>query len=174
MEPGELLLLDAGARHRIHNADLTRTVPVDGRFDGAARDVYSAVLQAERAAIAACTPGTAVEEVHRAALGVLVPAMVDLGLLGGDPDEVIERKDDWKPYFPHNTSHWLGLDVHDVGTYAHRDGPRLLEPGMVLTIEPGLYTDSAGYRHSDTVAVTEDGTETLTYFPRDLEGNVIR
>ena len=169
----DLLLLDAGARHRIYNADLTRTVPVTGRFDGAARDAYDAVLAAQRAAIAAAEPGAPVDDVHQAALKVLVPAMVDLGLLAGAPDALLEDEGAWKPYFPHNTSHWLGLDVHDVGTYAHQDAPRTLVPGMVLTVEPGLYVApddpdapealrGIGIRIEDDVVLTEDGADVLS------------
>ena len=173
MEHDDLLLLDAGARHRIYNADLTRTVPVGGRLEGAARDVYSAVLAAHQAAIDAVRPGTPVDRVHRAALGVLVPAMVDLGLLAGNPDDILEDEDAWKRYFPHNTSHWLGLDVHDVGTYRADGAARTLEPGMVLTVEPGLYVGAAdphpptplrgiGVRIEDDVLVTDDGAEVLS------------
>lgn len=171
MQAGELLLLDAGARHRIYNADLTRTVPVDGTFTAPARDVYLAVENAREAAIAAVTPGAAVHEVHQAAVGVLIDALVDLGALDGDPAELLEDTDAWKPYFPHNTSHWLGLDVHDVGTYAEGGSPRILEPGMVLTVEPGLYLDGdevpetlrgTGIRIEDDVLVTDDGHDVLS------------
>ena len=173
MEAGDLLLLDAGARHRIYNADLTRTVPVSGRFEGAARAAYEAVLAAQKAAIGAVEPGAPVDRVHRAALEVLVPAMVELGILDGDPVELLEDEDAWKPYFPHNTSHWLGLDVHDVGTYARDGAARTLEPGMVLTVEPGLYIapdDPAaptalrgvGIRIEDDVLVTMDGADVLS------------
>lgn len=173
MEAGELLLLDAGARHRIYNADLTRTVPVSGRYEGPARDVYQLVLEAQRAAIAACRAATPVDHVHQAALRVLVAGMVDLGLLDGDPDALMENEAAWKPYFPHNTSHWLGLDVHDVGTYAVDGKPRRLQPGMVLTVEPGLYIASddpdapeplrgIGVRIEDDVLVTPDGPDVLS------------
>ena len=173
MESDELLLLDAGARHRIYNADLTRTVPVDGRFAGPALDVYQAVEAARQAAIDAVVPGASVGAVHQAALRVLLPAMVDLGLLAGDPAALLEDEAAWKPFFPHNTSHWLGLDVHDVGTYADQDRPRPLEPGMVLTIEPGLYIPThldlaparlrgIGVRIEDDVLVTPDGPDVLS------------
>jgi Xaa-Pro aminopeptidase len=173
MRRGELLLLDAGARHQGYNADLTRTVPVDGRFEGAARHVHDAVLEAERAAIEAVRPGATIPEIHRAALGILVPAMVDLGLLDGEPGDLVDDEAAaWKAWFPHNTSHWLGLDVHDVGTYARDGEPRPLEPGMVLTVEPGLYipdSDDApeplrgiGVRIEDDVLVTDAGREVLS------------
>ncbi|MDX1674155.1 MAG: aminopeptidase P N-terminal domain-containing protein [Longimicrobiales bacterium] len=173
MENGDLLLLDAGARHRIYNADLTRTVPVNGRLEGPARDAYIAVLDAHRAATDAVAPGAPVRDVHDAALDVLIAAMVDLGLLDGDPAELRQDEGRWKRYFPHNTSHWLGLDVHDVGTYARDGRPRTLEPGMVLTVEPGLYIadiDPAapaalrglGIRIEDDVLVTDDGADVLS------------
>lgn len=173
MDAGELLLLDAGAHHRGYNADLTRTVPVDGRFAGPTLDVYQAVLAAHESALQAVAPGVPVGDVHQAALRTLVSAMIDLGLLDGDPDAILENEDAWKPFFPHQTSHWLGLDVHDVGTYARRGRSRTLEPGMVLTIEPGLYISSAspdvpahlqglGVRIEDDVLVTPDGVDVLS------------
>jgi Xaa-Pro aminopeptidase len=180
MAAGDLLLLDAGARHRIYNADLTRTVPVDGRLAGPARDVYLAVLDAQHAAIAAVRPDATTDDLHDAALDALLPAMIDLGLLEGSPDEIRQRPDSWKPFFPHSTSHWLGLDVHDVGTYAVDGRPRPLEPGMVLTIEPGLYIPrnadapgsllGIGVRIEDDVLVTDEGADVLSAdLPTDPE-----
>jgi Xaa-Pro aminopeptidase len=173
MQDGDLLLLDAGARHRIYNGDVTRTIPVGRRFSRPQRDVYQAVLAAHHAAIAAAHPGATTRDVHLAALRVLVRAMVDLGLLQGDPEELIEQADGIKRWYPHNTSHWLGLDVHDVGTYGINGQPRSLEPGMVLTIEPGLYIpphhDDAkarlrgiGVRIEDDILITADGPEVLS------------
>ena len=173
MADGDLLLLDAGARHRIYNADLTRTVPVNGRFDGASRDAYDVVLEARQAAIDACRPGEPVDGVHRAALRVLVAGMVELGLVEGSPDALLESEAAWKRYFPHNTSHWLGLDVHDVGTYAEGGAARSLQPGMVLTVEPGLYIGAddpgapaplrgIGIRIEDDVLITDDDHDVLS------------
>lgn len=173
MRRGELLLLDAGARHRIYAGDITRTVAVGGDPDGAAREVREIVLAANRAAVAAVRPGATLDDVHGAALRVLVPAMVDLGLLEGDPEERMKDDDAVKRYYPHRTSHWLGLDVHDVGTYAVAGSPRRLAPGMVLTVEPGLYVpahdDDAprrlrgiGARIEDDVLVTDRGGEVLS------------
>ncbi|HUE95277.1 MAG TPA: aminopeptidase P N-terminal domain-containing protein [Longimicrobiaceae bacterium] len=175
MNDGDLLLLDAGARHRIYNADITRTVPVNGRLEGPGRDVHEAVQAANHAAIDAVRPGATTRDVQRAALRSLIPAMIDLGLLTGDPDELIDREDAWKPWFPHTTSHWLGLDVHDVGTYAVAREPRPLAPGMVLTVEPGLYIAAddpdapeplrgIGVRIEDDVLVVEHGAEVLSEF----------
>jgi Xaa-Pro aminopeptidase len=174
MEPGDLLLLDAGARHRNYNADLTRTVPVGGTFSPPQRDVYQAVLDAQRAAIAAARPGATTQDVHFAARDVLVRAMVDLGLVDGDAAELVHHEDRWKRWFPHNTSHWLGLDVHDVGTYGVRGQPRPLQPGMVMTIEPGLYIPShaddspphlrgIGVRIEDDILITESGADVLSH-----------
>ncbi len=179
MRDGDLLLLDAGARHRIYNADLTRTVPVSGRYEAAQRDVYHVVLAASRAAIDACAPGAPVNGVHTAALRVLVHGMADLGILDGDPDTLLENEAAWKPYYPHNTSHWLGLDVHDVGTYVRDGEARPLEPGMVLTVEPGLYIGAddpdvpdpfrgIGIRIEDDVLITDHGHDVLSAdLPKD-------
>ena len=173
MTGDDLLLLDAGARHRAYNADLTRTVPVSGRFQGVQREVYEIVLEAERAAIDTVRPGVTFDDVHRAALDVLVRGMVDLRLLEGDPAELAEDPASWRAWFPHKTSHWLGLDVHDVGSYAVAGEPRRLEPGMVLTIEPGLYIPAdagdapkrlrgIGVRIEDDVLVPEEGRDVLS------------
>jgi Xaa-Pro aminopeptidase len=181
MQRGDLLLLDAGARHRIYNADLTRTVPVGGRFSDPQRDVYQAVLAAERAAIAAARPGATTRNIHRAALDILVHAMVDLRLLDGDPAELVENDELIKRWYPHNTSHWLGLDVHDVGTYGVRGQPRPLEAGMVLTIEPGLYIPAhaqdapehlrgIGVRIEDDILITDTAAAVLSQaLPSGLE-----
>lgn len=173
MTGDDLLLLDAGARHRIYNADITRTIPVSGTFKGAAGDVHQAVLAAHRAAIDAVRPGTTIPDIHAAAVRVLIPAMVDMGLLDGDPEDLLADERRWKPFVPHSTSHWLGLDVHDVGTYTRDGEPRRLEPGMVLTVEPGLYIppDHAhaprhlhglGVRIEDDILVTDEGCENLS------------
>lgn len=172
MQDGELLLIDAGALHQGYNGDISRTFPVAGRFTPLQRDLYDAVLAARDCAIDAVRPGTATADIHLAALRVLVEAMVSFRLLDGDVDGIIESKR-YRPFYPHQTSHWLGLDVHDVGNYALQGRPRPLEPGMVLTIEPGLYIPSdtegvpdellgLGIRIEDDVAVTAQGHEILT------------
>lgn len=173
MRAGELILIDAGACWHGYNGDISRTFPVSGRFSALQREVYDAVLAGHAAALAAVRPGATTAEVHDAAVRVLVDAMLELGLIEGDRDEVLETQTLYKPYFPHQTSHWLGLDTHDVGLYAIRGEPRPLEPGMVLTVEPGLYIplDSPGARPEllgigvrieDAVVVTEGGYELLT------------
>ena len=170
MEEGDLLLIDAGAERRMYPADLTRTVPVSGRFSEEQADVYAVVERARARAVEATRPGAAIEDVHRASLVALVEGLVDLGVLDGDVEALIEEKAQ-EPYFPHRTSHWLGLDTHDVGDYARNGASRELEPGMVLTVEPGLYFASSdsgsafrgiGIRVEDDVLVTEEGREVLT------------
>ncbi len=167
-----LVLIDAGCEYQGYAADVTRTYPVGGRFSGPGRAVYDVVLAAQQAALEAGRPGATLEEVHRAALRVLVQGMVDLGLLAGGVDDLIAREA-YRPYYMHRTSHWLGLDVHDVGTYSRDGKPRPLEPGMVFTVEPGLYVApdderadprfrGIGVRIEDDVLVIPDGLENLT------------
>lgn len=173
MRQGDLLLLDAGARLRGYHGDLTRTIPVDGGFAGPQREVHDIVLAANRAAIEAVQPGATVDHVHHVAASILAGGMVDLGLLSGDPEEIARDPTVLKRYYPHRTSHWLGLEIHDVGTYATGDSSRQLRPGMVLTVEPGLYIpahdDDAprhlrgiGVRIEDDVLVTPDGADVLS------------
>ncbi len=171
--PGELVLVDAGASWRGYAADITRTFPVSGRFTPEQRALYEAVLAAHAAGIAACRPGEPADGVHRVAVRALVSALVEQGLLQGVVDELVQQEQTYKPYYPHKTSHWLGLDVHDVGDYARAGAARPLEPGMVLTIEPGLYIPAGalaapealrgtGIRIEDDVLVTPEGPEVLT------------
>jgi Xaa-Pro aminopeptidase len=170
MEKGDLVLIDAGAERRMYPGDVTRTVPVSGHFSSSQADVYRVVEAARLRAVEAVAPGVPIEDVHRAALTGLVEGLVDLGVLRGHPESLIARKAH-EPYFPHRTSHWLGLDTHDVGTYTKGGASRLLEPGMVLTVEPGLYFPTTrngrpftgiGVRIEDDVLVTEMGGEVLT------------
>ncbi|HEX2204601.1 MAG TPA: aminopeptidase P N-terminal domain-containing protein [Longimicrobium sp.] len=173
VEDGELVLVDAGAEAGYYCGDITRTFPVSGRFTPAQRAVYDVVLAAEEAAIAAVAPGAPFTAIHEAARRVLVEGMVSLGLLQGEVDELIANEA-FRRFFMHQTSHYLGLDVHDVGPYKGPDGePTILEPGMVLTIEPGLYIPAGaedvpeelrgiGIRIEDDVLVTDDGREVLT------------
>jgi Xaa-Pro aminopeptidase len=169
---GELVLIDAGCEVQGYAADVTRTYPVGGRYRGAARDVYEVVLRAQLEALAAVRPGATLPEIHAAALRALVHGMLELGLLRGDAEELIAREA-YKPYFMHTTSHWLGLDVHDVGSYRVEGEPRRLEPDMVFTVEPGLYVPAddenapealrgIGVRIEDDVLVTEGGCDVLT------------
>lgn len=171
LEAGDLVLVDAGAEVGLYNGDITRTWPVDGRFTGPQRAVYEVVEAARAAAVAAVRPGAAVGDVHEAAVRVVVEGLVSLGLLEGRLDDLVEREAH-KAFFPHQTSHWLGLDVHDPGDYTRGEASRVLEPGMVFTVEPGLYFRPSlertgpyagiGVRIEDDVLVTADGAENLT------------
>jgi Xaa-Pro aminopeptidase len=173
---GELVLVDAGASFGLMAADVTRTFPVDGSLQGPGLDLYRVVDDARAAGVEAVAPGAHVGRVHEAVVRVLTAGLVDLGLVEGPLDAALERQAH-KPFFPHQASHWLGLDVHDVGEYARAGTSRALEPGMVLTVEPGLYVREAaladapagarafagiGIRIEDDVLVTDDGRENLT------------
>ncbi|RIL04416.1 MAG: Xaa-Pro aminopeptidase [Proteobacteria bacterium] len=172
LRDGTLVLIDAGAEYAGYASDVTRCYPVGGRFTGAAREVYEVVLAAQEAALEVSRPGNTLDDVHEAALRTLVEGMVALGLLTGSADEAIQSGS-YKTFYMHRTSHWLGLDVHDAGVYAIDGKPRPLEPGMVFTVEPGLYVPlreekapahlrGIGVRIEDDVAVTDDGHENLT------------
>lgn len=178
-----LVLVDAGAELGLYNGDVTRTYPASGRFTDAQRRVYDVVEAARAAAVAMVRPDVTVAAVHQAAVRAVVEGLIDLGALAGDVDELVAR-DAHKPYYPHQTSHWLGLDVHDPGDYARAGTARALEPGMVLTVEPGLYFRPGGdervepyagigVRIEDDVLVTETGHENLTLAlptaPDDIE-----
>jgi Xaa-Pro aminopeptidase len=172
IEDGELVLIDAGCEVQNYTADVTRTWPANGVFTVAQQRVYRIVLDAQLRAIAAVRPGVRFNTIHDVATRRLVEGMIELGLLSGDPDQLI-REQKHKRYYPHGTSHWLGVDVHDAGDYGRNGEVRALAPGMVLTVEPGLYVpiDDAsapealrgiGIRIEDDVLVTADGHEVLT------------
>jgi len=176
---GDLVLVDSGAEFQGYAGDITRTYPVNGRFSEAQREVYGIVLAAQLAAIAAIRPGAHWNAPHEAALKVLVKGLKQLGILEGAPAALI-KEEAYKPYYMHRTGHWLGMDVHDVGEYRIGDDWRILEPGMVLTIEPGLYLGNqravpARYRRTavrieDDVVVTDEGCEILTGdVPKSIE-----
>jgi Xaa-Pro aminopeptidase len=168
---GDLLLIDAGCELDGYASDVTRSFPVDGRFSAAQRDTYEVVLAAQLAAIGKVRAGAAWNEPHDAAVRVLAQGMLDLKLLAGTLDEVLE-KEAYKRFYMHRTGHWLGLDVHDAGDYKRSGKWRNLAPGMVLTVEPGLYIRAAddvpkplhniGVRIEDDVLVTESGCEVIT------------
>lgn len=172
-EDGELMLIDAGAEVDCYATDVTRTTPVGTKYEGAARDVYAAVLAVQEKAVAAVKPGGSIEDIHHDVLRDLTQAMIDLGALKGDVEELIAEKEHEK-YYPHRTSHWLGADVHDVGRYRAREGhPLPFAPGQVLTVEPGLYFPpdatelpkglrGVAVRIEDDVLVTDEGHEVLT------------
>ena len=170
LQKGDLVLVDAGAEVDLYAADVTRTFPVSGFFSDAQRALYEVVLRANRRAVEAVRPGAAVAQVHREACEGLIDGLLELGIMEGDRDGVLAAKS-YKAFFPHQTSHWLGLDVHDVGDYASGRESRVLEPGMVLTVEPGLYIGpdalapdyvGMGIRIEDDVLVTAHGHEVLT------------
>jgi len=171
LNDGDLLLIDAGCELDGYAADITRTFPVNGKFSAAQKAVYEIVLAAQAAAIAAAKPGKSWNAPHDAALRVLAQGFIDLKLCRGSVDKVIE-KEDYKRFYMHRTGHWLGMDVHDVGDYKVDGKWRKLEPGMVLTIEPGCYIRPAhnvpkklwniGIRIEDDVLVTAKGNEVLS------------
>src|SRR5262249_9401614 len=168
----QLLLIDAGSERAGYCADITRTFPTGRRFSAAQRDLYDAVLAAQRAVIGAARRGGTLDDLHTVAVRVLAEALIGLGLLEGSVDEVVEQEKHKRFYMP-RTSHWLGRDVHDVGLYRVGDTPRALEPGMVFTVEPGLYVPAdaenvpaplrgIGIRIEDDVLVTPGSVEVLS------------
>ncbi|MGC2166302.1 MAG: Xaa-Pro aminopeptidase [Gallionella sp.] len=171
LNSGDLLLIDAGCELDGYASDITRTFPVNGVFTAAQRDVYQIVLAAQSAAIHAARAGNQWDAPHQAALGVLAQGFIDLKLCHGSVDEVLETES-YKQFYMHRTGHWLGMDVHDVGDYKTGNDWRDLQPGMVLTVEPGCYIRPAanvpealaniGIRIEDDVVVTTDGNEILT------------
>jgi Xaa-Pro aminopeptidase len=172
-----LVLIDAGCEMAGYASDITRTFPVGGRFSAAQRDVYEIVLAAHTAALAAIRPDVPFCAYHDAALRILVQGMIDLKLVEGSADGIIESGA-YKPWYMHRTGHWLGLDVHDAGEYKSGDEWVALTPGMALTVEPGLYIrpganvppalHGIGVRIEDDVFVTGDGCEVYTTAPRTV------
>jgi Xaa-Pro aminopeptidase len=177
---GDLVLVDAGCEYDHYTADITRTWPATGRFTPPQRRVYEAVLATQKSAIAMVKPGATIDDLHNHCIRQLTQAMLDLGLLSGTVDDRI-ADNAYRRYFMHGTSHWLGLDVHDVGAYTRDGKARPLEPGMVITVEPGLYiaADDAtapaelrgiGVRIEDDIAITADGHDVLTAdCPKEIE-----
>ena len=182
----ELVLIDAGCELEGYASDVTRTYPIGGRFAGPGRAIYEVVFEAQQAALDQCMPGSTITKIHDAAVRKIVEGLLELKLLSGDVDELI-AEEKHRPFYMHGTSHWLGLDVHDVGSYRTDGDPRPLEPGMCLTVEPGIYiaesNDAAdlryrgiGVRIEDDVVITPDGHENLTEAipraPEELEALV--
>ncbi len=186
MQDRDLLLIDAGCAYNYYNSDITRTFPVGGKFTPEQKILYEIVLEAQKQAIAQVQPGNPYKQIHDTAVRVLTEGLVELGILKGEIDKLIEEEK-YKPYYMHRTGHWLGLDVHDVGVYQHgEDKPQILQPNQVLTVEPGLYivpntklaedqpeTDprwvGIGIRIEDDVLVTSTGHEVLTAgVPKDV------
>lgn len=172
LRDGDLLLIDAGAEYDYYAADISRTFPVNGKYSKAQRSLYEIVLNAQYAAIEQVKPGNHWNDPHEAAVRELTQGLKDVGILKGSLNKLIEDQA-YRPYFMHRTGHWLGLDVHDVGDYKVETEWRVLEPGMTLTVEPGLYISTRhdevakkwqniGIRIEDDVLVTKDGCEVLT------------
>ncbi|MBE0510518.1 MAG: Xaa-Pro aminopeptidase [Gammaproteobacteria bacterium] len=172
LRDGDLLLIDAGCEYDYYASDITRTFPVNGRFSPAQRALYELVLAAQYAAIEQVRPGNHWNQPHEAAVRVLSAGLLELGLLKGKLDSLI-KNEAYRRFYMHRTGHWLGMDVHDVGDYKVGEAWRVLEPGMVMTIEPGLYIPAGskgvpkkwwdiGIRIEDDVLVTKDGCEVLT------------
>lgn len=175
----DLLLVDAGCSYGYYNGDITRTFPISGQFTSEQRILYEIVLAAQLKAIEAVQPGKPYHEFHEAAVRVIVEGLMDLGLLVGDLEEIV-REEKYKPFYMHRTGHWLGLDVHDAGTYkCGEEAWQILQPGHVLTVEPGIYISpqiqpsegqpevpqrwrGIGIRIEDDVLVTPGGHEVLT------------
>ena len=180
LKNGDLLLIDAGCEYESYASDITRTFPIGGRFTAEQRAIYDIVLEANHAAIEKVRPGNHWNEPHMAAVHVVTQGLVKLGLLKGRVAK-LERDGAYRRFFMHRTGHWLGMDVHDVGDYKVGDEWRVLEPGMVLTIEPGIYIPAGsrgvpkrfhniGIRIEDDVVVTKKGCEVLTaHAPKDAD-----
>ncbi|WP_431225163.1 Xaa-Pro aminopeptidase [Serratia sp. L9] len=171
MRDGDLVLIDAGCEYRGYAGDITRTFPVNGRFSKPQRAIYDIVLASINRALAMFKPGISIREVNDQVVRIMISGLVELGVMTGDVEQLFAEQAH-RPFFMHGLSHWLGLDVHDVGHYGSPNRDRLLEPGMVLTIEPGLYIapDAAvpaeyrgiGIRIEDDILITQDGNENLT------------
>ena len=181
LKKGDLVLIDAGCEFGFYASDITRTFPVDGNFSTWQKSLYQIVLDAQKAAIASCISGKSFNAVHDSSVSVICTGLVDLGLFKESIDQVIEEKL-YRRYFMHGTSHWLGLDVHDVGCYTQQDGnPIILQPGMVLTVEPGLYIPEndqqspeewrgTGIRIEDDVHITKDKPEIISLAsPKEID-----
>lgn len=172
LKNGDLLLIDAGGELQGYTADITRTFPVSGKFSKAQQAVYEVVLEANKAAIKTLKPGASAGKPHEVATRVLTEGMIAIGLLKGEPQDLI-KQDKQKQFFMHGTGHWLGMDVHDVGRYKLNGEYRKFESGMVMTVEPGIYIAPGtkgvdekywgiGIRIEDDVLITEKGPAVLT------------
>ena len=170
LRDGELVLIDAGCEYRGYAGDITRTFPINGKFTPAQREIYDIVLASLDAALTLFRPGTSIQDVTSDVVRIMIAGLVKLGILKGDIDQLM-ADNAHRAFFMHGLSHWLGLDVHDVGVYGP-DRSRTLEPGMVLTVEPGLYIApdadvppqyrGIGIRIEDDILITENGNENLT------------
>ncbi len=188
LKDGDLLMIDAGAEFAMYAGDISRTFPVNGKFSDAQKDIYQLVLTAQKRAIELLVPGNCVQDVNAEVIRIMVEGLVELGVLHGDVETLIQNEA-YRPFYMHSLGHWLGLDVHDAGSYSKdrnnadrnskkRDRP--LEPGMVITVEPGLYLSekldipekykSIGVRIEDDILITEYGNKNLTSaVPKEME-----
>ncbi|MCT4702723.1 Xaa-Pro aminopeptidase [Enterobacteriaceae bacterium H20N1] len=170
MRDGDLVLIDAGCEYKGYAGDITRTFPVNGKFSAPQRAIYDIVLESLETALKLYRPGTSMQEVTGEVIRIMVSGLVRLGILKGEVDQLI-ADNAHRQFFMHGLSHWLGLDVHDVGAYG-QDRSRVLEPGMVITVEPGLYIApdadvpaeyrGIGIRIEDDILITAEGNENLT------------
>ena len=170
LRDGDLVLIDAGCEFAMYAGDITRTFPVNGKFSEAQKAIYDIVLQAQKRAIELLVPGSSIAKVNEEVIRIKTEGLVRLGILKGDVDELIEQKA-YREFYMHGLGHWLGLDVHDVGEYGENRS-RTLEPGMVITVEPGLYLSKdadipeqykgIGIRIEDDALITAEGCELLT------------
>lgn len=188
LKDGDLLLIDAGCEFAMYAGDISRTFPINGKFSPAQREIYDIVLTAQKRAIELLVAGNSIKQVNDVVVRIKVEGLVRLGILKGDVDELIATEA-YKPFYLHGLGHWLGLDVHDVGSYSteslngdrnSRNRNRPLEPGMVLTVEPGLYISSKydvpekykgiGIRIEDNILITENGNKNLTsVVPKEMD-----
>ncbi|PJA51925.1 MAG: Xaa-Pro aminopeptidase [Candidatus Marinimicrobia bacterium CG_4_9_14_3_um_filter_48_9] len=178
IKDGDLVLIDAACEYGYYASDITRTYPANGKFTSPQKALYEEVLNCQNAIIERCKPGVTVQSLHQQAVEILVDGMVKIGLLTGKPEDLIESGE-YQKYYMHRTGHWMGMDVHDRGDYRKNGEDRILEPGMVFTVEPGLYIPlnsdapekfrGIGIRIEDDILITRDGYENLTHTPKSVE-----
>lgn len=180
LKDGDLVLVDAGCEYQYYASDVTRTFPVNGKFSPEQREIYSIVLEAHKQSMEQAKPGNKWNLMHEKSVEVIVEGLLSIGLLQGSRDEIID-KGEYSKFYMHRIGHWLGMDVHDVGSYKQDGDWRPLEEGMVMTVEPGIYIldsmegvddkwKSIGVRIEDDIAITESGFEILTPdVPRTIE-----
>jgi len=178
LKDGDLVLIDAGVEYQYYASDITRTFPINGKFSAEQASIYQIVLDAQMAAIESLKPGLTWQNVADTVIRVITSGLVDVGLLSGAVDRNIESKA-YQQFYMHNFGHWLGMDVHDVGTYKINNAWRPLEAGMAFTVEPGIYISAGtenvdekwwniGVRIEDDVVITEDGCEVLSNLPKTI------
>ncbi len=171
LKDGDLLLLDAGGEYQYYSADITRTFPVGKEFTASQARAYDLVLRAQKEGISMARPGVTLSQIHHQVCSVIVDGLLSLNLLKGKAEEIL-KTGEYRRFYPHQTSHWMGMDVHDVGLYLQGGEPRRLEAGMVFTIEPGFYVQPSdpgasefrniGIRIEDDILITAGGCEVLT------------